>query len=398
MARLYYDDSYLTSFESRILEATTVDGHPAVVLESSCFYPTSGGQPNDRGELGGRQVVDVQVRDADGAVLHVLDGPLGQDPVRGAIDWARRRDHMEQHTGQHVLSQAFIRTAQANTISFHLGAEYVSIDLDVPTLDEARRRAAFDLANDVVSRDVPVRAWFPSPEELERIVLRKTPEVEGALRVVAIGDFDTSACGGTHVARTGEIGLIHWLKTERLKRGTRVSFLCGDRARRDYAAKHAIAATLSAELTCSVPELPDAVARLKAELGAARRELARHHEEGLDREAVALAAEATPRGGGRLVHRAWAGRPAEELRALVLRLTGPEGVVALLGTAGDKAQLILGQPEGGSLDLKRALEQALAVLGGGRGGGGRIVQGGSGAASLEQVQAALDAASRTLPS
>lgn len=398
MTRLYYDDSYLTSFGSRVLEATTIDGWPAVVLESSGFYPTSGGQPNDLGELGGRAVVDVRVRESDGAVLHLLDGPLDPGPVRGTIDWARRRDHMEQHTGQHVLSQAFIRTANANTISFHLGTDYVSIDLDVASIDDARRGAAFELANEVVSRDLPVRAWFPSAEELGRIVLRKTPEVDGALRVVAIGDFDRSACGGTHVARTGEIGLVHWLKTERLKRGTRISFLCGGRARRDYDAKHAITAALSAELTCSVPEVPEAVVRLKADLAAARRELARHHEETLDREARALADQAVPRGGLRVVRRAWAGRPAEELRGLTLRLTGPGGAVSLLGTAGDKAQLILGQPEGGRLDLKAALDRALAGLGGGRGGGGRIVQGGAGAATLEQVESALDAAFGTLPS
>jgi alanyl-tRNA synthetase len=397
VTRLYYADSYLTSFDSTVVETSTVDGHPAVVLESSTFYPSSGGQPFDTGTLGERRVIDVRVRETDGAVLHLLDGALAAGPVQGAIDWARRRDHMEQHTGQHVLSQAFIRVAEANTIGFHLGAEYVSIDLDVTDLDDTARREAFAMANDVVARDLPVMAWFPTPDELATIPLRKTPEVDGALRIVAIGEFDTTACGGTHVARTGEIGLIHWLKTERLKRGTRIAFLAGDRARRDYDQKQEIVAGLSAALTCAAGELPEAVARLQQDLTVARRELSRHHEEALDREAQSLAAEAVTRGAVRVLRRAWEGRPADELRALVLRLTGPHEVVALLGASGEKSQLVLGRPESVALDLKAGLNAALAALGGGRGGGARIVQGGGGPADLATVDAALDAALGTIP-
>ncbi len=397
MTRLYYADSYLTAFDSTVVETSTVDEHPAVVLESSTFYPSSGGQPFDTGKLGERRVIDVRVRETDGAVLHLLDGALAAGPVQGTIDWARRRDHMEQHTGQHVLSQAFIRVAEANTIGFHLGAEYVSIDLDATELDDAARREAFAVANAVVARDVPVKAWFPAPAELATIPLRKTPDVDGALRIVKIGDFDTTACGGTHVARTGEIGLIHWLKTERLKRGTRISFLAGGRARRDYDQKQEIVAGLSAALTCAPGELPEAVARLQQDLTAARRELSRHHEEALDREAQALATEAATRGALRVLRRAWEGRPADELRALVLRLTGPHEVVALLGASGEKSQLVLGRPESVALDLKPGLNAALAALGGGRGGGARIVQGGGGPADLASVNAALDAALETIP-
>lgn len=392
VARQYYHDAYTTTFRAVIGERTVAEGRPAVVLTETFFYPSSGGQPHDTGTLAGQRVVDVHVRESDGAIVHVLDAPIPAEvaEVEGRIDWGRRLDHMQQHTGQHILSQAFIRCAAAGTIGFHLGADYVSIDLDSTQIDETVRAAAFSMANDAVRSDVAIRAWFPTEAELASIALRKTPEVDGALRIVAIGEFDVSACGGTHVARTGEVGLISWLRTERLKRGTRISFLCGDRARADYADKHRIAATLSAALSCSVAELPDAVGRLQADLQATRRELGRFQEEALDREAEALRQEAT--GTPTLVVRAWEGRPAEEIRGLALRTTAGPGVVALLATGGDRTQFVFARSEDTTADLKGALDRALAVIGGGKGGGGRVVQGGGAAADSATVARALAAA------
>ncbi len=392
-ARLYYNDSYTTRFEAAVVERLAIDDRPAVVLDRSAFYPTSGGQPHDRGTLDGVTVQDVLIRESDGAVLHLVDRLPDGDRVAGTIDWDRRFDHMQQHTGQHVLSQAFLRLASAGTIGFHLGAEYVSIDLDVASLAPESVEAAFELAGRVVEADAPVRAWFPQPDELAALSLRKTPDVEGALRVVAIGDFDLSACGGTHVARTGEIGLIQHLRTERLKRGTRVAFLCGRRARRDYSERQAITAALSARLTCSVGELPDAVARLEDQVAALRRDVARFREAELEREAALLRGAA---GAPPIVVRAWDGRPAAELRALAQQLTIPSGVLALLGTAGIQAQFVFGRSEDLDLNLKPALDAALAAIGGGRGGGGRLVQGGGGPATLDEVERALAAAAAAI--
>jgi alanyl-tRNA synthetase len=203
MNRRYYTDSYTSVFTARVVEATTLEDRPAVVLDDTFFYPTSGGQPHDTGLLGGVPVFEVRLRESDGAVLHRLEGTLSEGPVQGIIDWSRRLDHMQQHTGQHILSAAFVKVAEAPTIGFHLGEEYVSIDLGVRELDETRAVEAEELANAVVRTDLQIRAWFPSPDELATIPLRKTPDVEGDLRVVAIGEFDHSACGGTHVARTG---------------------------------------------------------------------------------------------------------------------------------------------------------------------------------------------------
>ncbi len=395
--RRYYSDSYTTRFTAGVVEATEHGGHPAVVLDQTYFYPTSGGQPHDTGTLNGIRVTDVVVRD-DGAVLHLLAEPIAAGPVTGEIDRERRRDHMQQHTAQHVLSQAFIRIADAPTIGFHLGQDYVSIDLDIARLDDAQQSAAFALARETIERAIPVRAWFPDDTELATITLRKAPDVEGPIRIVAIGDFDISACGGTHLANTAEIGLIHWLRTERLKRGVRIAFHAGDRAQRDYQKKQQITSDLGAALSCSLAELPEAVARLQTELQAARREIARFRDEGLDREVAELATSAAAGPAGtRVIVSAWSGRPVDELRALTLKATAGPGIVALLASASaDRTQLAFGRSEDVTLDLKPSLDAALAVLGGGKGGGSRLIQAGAAAAPIETVRQALAAAARRL--
>ena len=396
-SRPYYSDSYRTTFETTVIETGVIAGRPMAILAATWFYPSSGGQPHDTGILGGRQVVDVLVREEDRHVVHVLDGPIDPGPVQGRIDWARRWDHMQQHTGQHVLSQAFVNLASAPTIGFHLGTDYVSIDLKIAELPDPVREAAFGLAGDVVRANHEVRAWFPTAAELAALPLRKTPEVDGAVRIVAIGSFDVSACGGTHVRRTGEIGLIQWLWTERLKRGFRVAFLCGDRARADYALKHRLTADLAAQLACSPVELPAAVTRLQAELITLRRAVEKHHEEALDQEAGLLRAEAVVRGQGLVIEKRFVNRPVDDLKGLAIRVTAEAGVVALLATGGERTHFVFSRDERSAVALKPALEAALAVIGGGKGGGSRIVQGGGGPAAPSQIDAALAAAVGTLP-
>jgi alanyl-tRNA synthetase len=387
--RRYYTDSYTRAFSARVVDTRDANGAPAAVLDETFFYPTSGGQPHDTGRLGAAGVVDVTIRESDGAVLHLLDAPIPDGTVAATLDWSRRFDHMQQHTGQHVLSQAFLRIADAPTIGFHLGAEGVSIDLGLPGLSEARVADAEALANEVAGGNTPVRAWFPTDEELRGLALRKTPDVAGPLRVVAIGDFDLSPCGGTHVAATGEIGLIAIQKTERLKRGLRVEFLCGGRAAADYRRKHAILRDLSASLTCAPGDVSDSVARLQTSLQETRRELAILKERELDAEASRLIGLATPREPLRIVRAAWASRPVEEMKGLALRLTAEPGIVALLGIAGQRTQLLFARCEDAAVELKPVFDATLARLGGGGGGGARLLMGAAGPADLPTLEAAL---------
>jgi alanyl-tRNA synthetase len=341
--------------------------------------------------------MEVTAREKDNAVVHVLEGRVESGPIEGEIDWARRFDHMQQHSGQHILSRAFIEVAGADTISFHLGADSVSIDLNVPALTDTQLSGAESLANDIVSRNLPVRAWFPEEAELAALPLRKRPEVAGPVRVVGIGDFDFNACGGTHVAATGEIGLIAVLRTEKLKRGTRIEFLCGHRARQDYARKHAIIRELSVALTCAPAELTGSLTRIRDQLQEARRELGGYQERELEQEADRLLAEAPAVNGRRVVVRGWDARPIEAVRQLALRMTTPPAVIALLGVAGERCQLVFARSEDIALDLASVFRGALDALGGGRGGGTRVLQGTAGAASASRLEEVLREAGARLP-
>ncbi|MEJ2753492.1 MAG: alanyl-tRNA editing protein, partial [Chloroflexota bacterium] len=197
--RSYYTDSYTSEFPARVVETQQTEGAFAVVLDRSYFYPTSGGQPNDTGTIDGIPVIDVQVRKEDGAILHMVESLPQSEEVTAAIDWRRRFDHMQQHTGQHILSQAFIQTHGAQTIGFHLSDETATIDLDVNKIDQEAINKAEDLANRVVWQNRPVVVRWATRQEAERLPLRKIPENGGEkLRLIDIVNFDLTACGGTH--------------------------------------------------------------------------------------------------------------------------------------------------------------------------------------------------------
>ena len=394
--RLYYSDAYIRAFSARVVEQLTFAARPAVVLDRTHFYPASGGQPCDLGVIGGAPVVEVALRESDEAILHVLSEAVSGEQVHCEIDWPRRFDHMQQHTGQHILSQAFLRAVEAETVSFHLSAEGVSIDLAAPQLSPTDLARAEDLANEIVQRNLVVRTWFPAEEELSQLPLRREPKVTGPIRVAAIGDFDFTACGGTHVARAGEIGMIKIVGAAKAGQETRIEFLCGERARRDYGLKNTIVAQLAAGFSVGVGEVEQAVARLKNENQEQRRALNLAQSQLLDAEAAGLLAVALERNGLRLVRRAWLDRDAAEMRGLAERLTKGPGVIALLGIAGAKTHLVFARSADLDRNMSAALKNALARLGGRGGGSPQMAQGGGGSAELEPVEQVLCAAEEEL--
>ena len=389
--RLYYDDAYTLHFEANVLEVTTHAQQPALVLDRTYFYPEGGGQPSDRGTLNGVRVRDVQTRPSDRAVLHVLESPLTAQRVIGEIDGERRRDLRSHHSGQHVLSQALERVAQARTLSVHMSETSMTIDVDRVNIAPETWEAVEALANQIVLEDRPVRAWFPTPEELVALNLRKLPEVDGKVRIVDVGGFDITACGGTHVARTGEIGIIKVVKAERRGETTRLEFKCGERALRDFQAKNEVINRLMAALTVGYWELPETVARLQEQNRALQSELRAAREQLAVYEAASLLASASSHGAYRLVARAFA-RSADEVRSLAQALVAESGVVALLGAAGEKAQLIFARSADVALDVLPLLKKALEQLGGRGGGRPNMAQGGGASADLDQVQAAINTA------
>src|SRR6185436_12066356 len=299
--RLYYTDPYLTTFDAEVVASREHDGRPAAVLNRTAFYPTSGGQPYDTGTLGDARVVDVVDQD-DGTVVHVLDRQVAAGPTSGAIDWPRRFEHMQQHTGQHVLSAAFARLFDARTESFHLGSVSSTIDLARPMSREEIARAE-DEANRIVWDNRPVHIRFLDADEAAKLPLRKEPARTGKLRLIDIEDFDLSACGGTHVSRTGGIGIIATASWEKFRGGTRVEFLCGVRALAGYRALRDVAAASIRLISVSPAELPAGIERLQAELRESKRTLKDAHARLTIVEAAALAAEAERHGSLQLVVR-----------------------------------------------------------------------------------------------
>jgi alanyl-tRNA synthetase len=398
--RLYYSDSYCTDFSARVLECLDSDGSKAVALDRTAFYPTGGGQPHDMGTLNGIPVVDVIEREEDGIVIHVLSSVKPEDVLRpgdqaqGVIDWLRRFDYMQQHTGQHVLSQAFVQTVDADTVGFHLSDDYSTIDLNCNTLTDEDVSRAEALANQIVFDDRPVAAQFVEPEEAAALPLRKAPPAKNAIRVVQVEGFDWSACGGTHVARTGEIGLIKVVRIERRGTETRITFLCGQRALTHYHMLTTLTRDLALHLTVGVEELPQAIERLQTEARTVRKERDRLRELLLDHEAVALIASAQVIGPVSVVREVFKTREVEEVRRLATRIASQPGHVALLAVEGEKAQLIFARSADLSYDMRPLLQGACRLVGGGGGGGPDLAQGGG--SHPDRIEEALQHATDVL--
>ena len=404
--RLYYDSSEIREFDSVVeVVAPLSPEHPrpAIILRETAFYPTSGGQVHDTGWLsleGADRLRVAEVAEAeDGSIVHYLEAPaklpLPGDKVHGSIDPDRRRDHMQQHTGQHVLSAAFIELYQMATVSFHMGEDYCSIDLATPSVSPAQIAAAETRANHLVWENRPVRIRYVSRVEAEKLGLRKLPPTErDELRLVEIADFDLSACGGTHVSASGQIGSILLRKTEKVRQGIRVEFVCGGRAvrmaRHDYSALSEAAALFSAQLG----DVPEQIRKSLEESKVLRKQ----KEDSLDELAELMASAALqsqPETNGRkVVVRVFPDRDiafaklfaqkvtrvATPAIALVASTVDPPGLVF----AQTPAQISSGAP-GSIADMGALLKQVLSSVGG-RGGGSRdFAQGGLPAGSTANL-------------
>lgn len=396
--RLYYKDAYKKTFDAQVVERFRHDNRTALILDQTYFYPNSGGQPADRGAINSVPVRDVFIRGDDGAVVHVMGGEVWSDAVQGEINWERRFDHMQQHTGQHILSQAFIEAADARTVGFHLSSNSVTIDLDREQLRPKEIEQAELLANQIVWDDRRISIRMIPASEAEALTLRRLPELEGeTLRLVEIEKFDRTACGGTHVSRTGAVGMIKIVKVERRGDQLRVEFCCGRRALFDYRHKNRVVSRLTAEFTTGSDQLEQAVANLRDELKQTRRQARQHQAETMGLLAEKLLNEAPERQGVRVVTRAFDDRAVDDVRSLARQITERSGAVALLGLSGDKSQLIFARADDAPGQMNELIKSALKVLGDAAGGGsGSYAQGGGPAADVNRVRQALSRAERLL--
>jgi len=392
--RLYYANPSLAEFDATVVAVVDHDGRPGVLLDRSAFYPASGGQPNDTGRLNDVPVIDVIDRD-DGEVVHVVGGRLeaGQ-VVRGTVDWERRFDHMQQHTGQHMLSAAFERLFRAKTVGFHLGAELSTIDLD-KELSPAKIAAAEHDANQAVWRDLPVAIRFASDEEAARMPLRKDPGRVGQLRLIEVPGYDLSACGGTHVGSTGAVGHIQVWTAEKFRGGLRIEFLCGGRALRAYRTLRDAVSGCIRHLSVLPEELPSAVERAQAESKDLRKTIKGLQERLAGFEAAGLAARAVQRGGVLEVVEALDGWDQNGLKALAIGVIRQPGYRVTLFSTSAPHTVVVGRSADVATDAPAVLKALMDRFGGRGGGKPDLAQGGGLTGTLPDLVDAARAALST---
>jgi alanyl-tRNA synthetase len=385
--RIYYTEPSRAEFDAVVERVERHEGRPAVVLDRSAFYPTSGGQPFDTGRLDDVPVVDVVERE-DGTIVHVLERELksGQR-VHGVVDWARRFDHMQQHTGQHVLSAAFDRLHRARTVGFHLGAELSTLDLDRELSPSAVAAVETD-ANRIVWDDRPVSIRFVDDEQAARLSLRKEPGRTGELRIIEVADYDLSACGGTHVSRTGAVGAIAIWSWEKLRGGLRVEFLCGGRALRAYRTLRDAATGCIRHLSVLPEELPAAIERTQAENKDLKKSLKGLQERLAGFEAGSLAARAVALGDRRQVVEAIEGWDANGLKALALSVISKPGYQVALFSSTAPTLAVVARSADITLDANAVLRSLIGRFGGRGGGRPDLAQGGGLSGALEDILAA----------
>jgi alanyl-tRNA synthetase len=371
--RIYYDDSFARDFEAKVMtcEPCMHGTTPAweIVLEETALYPSSGGQPCDYGKLGDANVLDV--RDDGYEVVHIVDRELQPGPIHGCVDWVRRFDHMQQHTGQHLLSAMFQERFGRPTVSFHLGADLSSIDLRgaEPTLEilEGAERAA----NRVILEDRPINVRYGTQEQLAQMGVRKEVDRAGILRAIEIEGADLQPCGGTHVRRTAQIGMLLVRRCTKMRQDWRVEFACGARserlARRDF---HLIERT-AAKLGCATDELADAAARVVAERDANFKEVKSLLQRLAELEAVSVLQSTSANGSAtRIIVRAFGENTQPDyLGFFTTQLAKTEGVIALVGLKGS-GQVVFAQHPSAGNDLNALLKRTFERFAG-KGGGNR---------------------------
>jgi alanyl-tRNA synthetase len=397
--RLYYNDSHLTEFEARVTNITErVSGWSAVTLDRTAFYPAGGGQPSDTGFLGEARVVECIDAEAD-SVLHVVQGrtPKVGELVRGHVDWPRRLDHMQQHTGQHILSQAFVALFDAETRGFRMmdASSEIDVALDEPTDERIER--AIELANSIIWDNRPVRVRQVTQEEAARLPLRKESTRAGELRIIEIEGFDLTPCGGTHATRTGEVGIIaarHW---ERAKGLTRVEFVAGTRALADYRRANRTARAVASLFSAGRDDAPAMVSRLQEENKQLVRRMRVLEERSVRVEAEELLNETNASSGDglRIIAQVFEARDAESLKKLAQALIAHERCVALLGSTDEGgAKLVFARSADAGGDMNALMRQACALLDGRGGGRPDLAQGGG--RNPDKLSEAIAAAARSL--
>jgi alanyl-tRNA synthetase len=361
--RLYYNEPDLLEFEAEVVGTLDLGDRVGVLLDRTAFYPTSGGQPNDVGTLGGIALVDCYEDEKSGDIVHVLAGKPAATRVRGQVDADRRKDHMQQHSGQHVLSRAFVELYNWPTVSFHLGVVTCTIDLAVDSASREQLDRVEDLANRIVQENRAVAIRYMNEDNIAEAGLRKATERTGEIRVIDVAGYDRSACGGTHVRNTHEIGPILITGASRAKKQTRVEFICGNRVLRHARAAHRALEVISQTISSPLLETPSAVTAVWQEFQQAKKRIEDLEVKLLDHEAAAF-----PLDEKGYAIAAFNNRGIDTLKLLAAKIAKRPGTVVLLADQSDQLRVVFARSADSAVDVSALLKKTLEKFGG-RGGG-----------------------------
>ncbi len=394
--RIYYRDSYLKEYKSKVVKKIEIKNRPALVLDQTIFYPTSGGQPYDQGFIQNIPVVEVLEEGED--VIHILPQEWEgkeQEEVISQIDWKRRFDHMQQHSGQHILSGALMKIWGIETLSFHLGEKYCTLDINKTNLTSEEIKNIEFKANKIIFENRPIESYFiEQKEELKRLNLRKEVKRKGKIRIVEVKDFDISACGGTHCRASGEIGLIKITRWEKKGENIRLEFICGYRAWEDYFWKNEMIKMISGKLTVKDTELTEAIERLMEERREINKELRGFKEKWQEYEVNQLIAQVSPREDGlRVIKKIFKEKNFPEVRGIVQRLVNlNKKILVFAGVIDNGGKIIFACSKNLNYDMKRLVKEAEKFIEGHGGGSINFAQ--SGGKKVEGLAQAIDFAVR----
>ncbi|MEW9110626.1 MAG: DHHA1 domain-containing protein [Cytobacillus gottheilii] len=374
MEKLYYQDPYIKEFKAQLLHQNTDEqGNLYAVLNQTAFYPTGGGQPHDTGVLNGVEVVAVE--EVEGEIRHYIKMPLPQGEIEGKIDWSRRLDHMQQHTGQHILSAAFAELFNYQTVGFHLGKDICTIDIHTNALGEDEASAAEALANEIVFENRTIETKWISAAEITQYPLRKLPSVTENIRLVIIPDFDYNGCGGTHPSSTGQVSSIKILDWEKQKQNIRVQFVCGNRVLKQLHEKHKVMKQLTAALNAPQEIVADAAMRIIQDAKILEKNVENKNEQLLSFEAKELLIQHKTEDN---VQAVFNNRSIKELQTLARKITelADDSVVILVNELEDKLQFVCASGNGSDANMKKLANELLSSINGKGGGSESFAQGG----------------------
>ena len=386
----YYQDSMMKEFTADVVTTGTDENGAYVVLSNTAFYPTGGGQPNDTGWLNGIEVVNVEKVDEE--IRHYIKEDVAiNGAVEGKLNWVRRFDHMQQHTGQHILTAAFVELFDYQTVSFHLGSELVAIDLNTAEVTAEQLAEAEKRANDIVLENRPIETTWVTKDELAQYNLRKDVTVDEDIRLVIIPDYDYNGCGGTHPTSTGQVQMIKIMEIEKMKSNIRVHFVCGNRVREQLAMRKNVLTDVARQLSVPEKDASAALAKLMTTAKQTEKSLAEARDALLAYEAKEFA-----HAGEAVVGRVFENRTIQELQKLARFITTENADVTALLVANneDKLQFVAARGANVELSMKSVSAAALPIINGKGGGNDALVQGGgekivAPTALLEAMQNAL---------